>query len=144
MNFFAIFDEKAEKNDWFNFFLGLIDFLGKGQFKWRLDENEKIRDTYITDISSNDINGGLKIIISIISSDADINCHISAEHHEDINPMSIYCFMEDGKAEIVGFYKLNKYIKIVIADRDKNELIEKKIRNFYNKLINSRSSASKI
>lgn len=138
MDFFTIFDKKAEKNDWFNFFLDLIDFLEKEQFKWRSDDNEKIKDTYIADIPSSDINGGVKIIVSIINSDADVNCHINAEHHEDISPMSIYCFMEDGKAEIFGFYKLNEYIKITIVDRDKNELIEKKIRNFYNKLINSR------
>ncbi|MCK6462575.1 MAG: hypothetical protein L6Q29_02020 [Candidatus Pacebacteria bacterium] len=142
MDFFAIFDEKAEKDDWFNFFLDLIGFLENGQFKWRSDDNKKIRDSYIADIPSDNINGGVKIIVSVISCDADINCHISVEHHEDINPMSIYCFMEGGKAEIFGFYKLNKYIKTVIADKSKKELIEKRIRSFYNKLINSRLARS--
>ena len=61
MKFFDIFDKKAEKGNWPEFFINLIDFLG--ELQWVSNSDDKLQDTYFSVLSEEDINGGLKIII---------------------------------------------------------------------------------
>ena len=135
MKFFDIFDKKAEKGNWPEFFINLIDFLG--ELQWVSNSDDKLQDTYFSVLSEEDINGGLKIIISVIKSD-DTHCTINAEHHEDISVMSVYCLMDDNGVQLYGFYKHNKKIETVISGKESNR-IKSKFKDLHDKLINLRT-----
>ena len=92
MKFFDIFDKKAEKGNWPEFFINLIDFLG--ELQWLSNSDDKFQDSYSSILLGEDINGGLKITVSTIKSD-DMHCTINAENHEDIIVMSVYCLMDE-------------------------------------------------
>lgn len=137
MKFFDVFNKKAENEDWPKFFIDLIDFLGGLQ--WVSNSDDQLKDTYFSIIPEKDINGGLKITVSVIKND-DIHCTINVGHHEDIIVMSVYCLMDDNRVQLYGFYKHEKNIEAEIDSVKLRDVIKKKFDEFYNKLVKSRMS----
>ena len=137
MDFLKIFDKKAEEKNWLNFLLSLLDFLLWEGLKWTPNTDDKIQDTYSVIIPEEGVNGGLKLIISIIK-DVDIHCAISAEHHENINITVVYFIMEETKTELYGFYRHDKNIEAIITGEE-NKLVKSKFKDLHDKLINLRT-----
>ena len=136
MGFLEIFDKKAKEENWLNFFLDLLEFLHREELKWIPDTDDQIKDTYSAILPEERINGGLKIVISIVKSD-DTDCTISVEHHEDINIMAIYFLMMENETEIYGFYGYDKKIEAIVTGKE-NELVKSRFKNLHDKLIRSR------
>lgn len=136
MKFLELFDKKAEEENWLNFLISLLDFLGGRELKWASDKDDQIKDTYNALLSEEEINGGLKIVISIVKS-ADIDCTISIEHHENVTIMAIYFLMMENETELYGFYGHDKKIEAVIIGKE-NKLLKSKFKYLHDKLIRSR------
>ena len=114
----------------------MLEFLHREELKWIPDTDDQIKDTYSAILPEERINGGLKIVISIVKSD-DTDCTISVEHHEDINIIAIYFLMMENETEIYGFYGYDKKIEAIVAGKE-NELVKSRFKNLHDKLIRSR------
>ena len=136
MDFLEIFDKKAKEENWLNFFISLLDFLNDRELKWKSDNDDQIKDTYNTLLPEEGINGGLKIVISIVKS-ADTDCTISVEHHENVTIMAIYFLMTENETELYGFYGHDKKVEAIIGGEE-NELVKSKFQDLHDKLIRSR------
>ena len=135
MDFLELIDQQGEGKVWLNSFLNLLEFFSKEELKWTSDKDDSAGDTYCALLPEKNINGGLKIRISIIQGDY-THCAINVGHHEDINIMTAYCLIEENRTEI-NFCKRDKEIKVVIFQKE-NELVKSKFEDLHDKLIRSR------